>query len=57
MTDKTRSVNEFLKLIDLIMTYLWPLHIADDAGLNRSQSSVLREISIAGPMTLSQLAE
>lgn len=33
------------------------MHVAGDGGLNRSQSSVLRELSSAGTMTLSQLAE
>ena len=56
MEQKEIAVRQLFRLAELMITYMWPMQTSKSRGLNRTQLSVLLELTGQDCQTLTQLA-
>lgn len=56
MEQKELAVRQLFRLAELMITYMWPMQTIKSKGLNRTQLSVLLELTGQDCQTLTQLA-
>ena len=56
MDQKEIAVRKLFRLTELLVTYMWPMQTIKSKGLNRTQLSVLLELTGKDYQTLTQLA-
>ena len=56
MEQKEIAVRQLFRLAELMITYMWPMQTIKSRGLNRTQLSVLLELTGQDYQTLTQLA-
>lgn len=57
MEQKELAVQQLFKLTEMLVTYMWPMQTSKSSGLNRTQLSVLLELTGEDNQTLSGLAK